>query len=136
MSAFTGPLTITHLDTDWREWRLEQPLIYEVGELGSGRVIEVPAGFITDGASIPRILWALLPTWGRYSRAAVIHDYLGTRLTEGRPHAYGQTQKVADEVFLEAMEVCGVSVSVRFTLYLSVRIAARFPLLRKLGVHQ
>jgi len=136
MSAFTGPLTITHLDTDWREWRIEQPLIYEVGELGSGRVIEVPAGFITDGASIPRILWALLPTWGRYSRAAVIHDYLGTRLVEGRPHAYGQTQKVIDGVFLEAMGVCGEKWLVKMALYLSVRIAARFPLLRKLGVHQ
>lgn len=136
MSAFTGSLTITHLDTDWRLWRLEQPLVYEVGSLGSGRRIEVPAGFITDGASIPRFLWAVLPTWGRYSRPAVVHDWIGRLLAAGTPHPEALTQKAADEIFLEAMGVCDEKWIVKMALYLSVRLADRLPFLRTLGVHQ
>jgi hypothetical protein len=136
MSAFTGPLTMTQLDTDWRVWRIEEPLIYEVGELGSGRVIEVPTGFTTDGASIPRALWALLPTWGRYSRPAVVHDRLGKLLAAGTPHPEAPTQKHADLIFLEAMGVCDEKWIVKMALYLSVRLADHFPALRRLGVHR
>jgi hypothetical protein len=125
MSAFTGPLTITHVDLDWRLWRLEQPLVYEVGALGSGRRIVVPAGFETDGASVPRLFWALLPTWGKYSRAAVIHDYLGTLLVTGFPHAEGRTQAAIDAVFLEAMTVCRVSWPIRMLIWSTMRIVAR-----------
>ena len=49
-------------------YKLEQPL-----ELVG---IKVPAGFITDGASVPRALWWLFPPTGRYFQAAVVHDYL------------------------------------------------------------
>lgn len=62
MSRFTGELTITQLDVDYRTWRLEQPLVYEVGDENSGRVIEVHKLFETDGASIPRLFQSLLPT--------------------------------------------------------------------------
>jgi hypothetical protein len=108
VSAFTGPLTITHVDVDWRLWILEQPLCYEVGEEGSGRTITAPTGFRTDGASVPRFLWAVLPTWGSYSRAAVIHDYLLDCLASGKPHPEAPTRADADHVFREAMIVCGV----------------------------
>lgn len=130
MSAFTGSLTITHLDLDWRLWRLEQPLIYEVGELGSGRHITVPAGFETDGASVPRFFWAVLPTWGKYSRAAVIHDYLGTLLVHGTPHAEGPNQKTIDAVFYEAMTVCEVRWPIKVLIWSTMRIVARLRGLR------
>ena len=37
----------------------------------------VPAGFITDFASIPRLFWTVVghPA-GKYAQAAVLHDYL------------------------------------------------------------
>jgi hypothetical protein len=122
MSRFTGELTITQLDADYRTWRLEQPLIYEVGDEDSGRVIEVHKLFETDGASVPRIFWAILPTWGRYSRAAVIHDYLYNELREGTdPHPEAQTRRRADAIFLEAMEVCGVGFVTRWIMWAAVR---------------
>ncbi len=109
MSRFTGELTITQLDVDYRTWRLEQPLVYEVGDENSGHMIEVHKLFETDGASVPRIFWALLPTWGKYSRAAVVHDYLYNELREGtEPHPEAPTRQRADAIFLEAMAVCGV----------------------------
>lgn len=35
----------------------------------------IPAGFVTDGASVPRIFWAFLDPGTELFEAAVIHDY-------------------------------------------------------------
>jgi len=123
MSRFTGELTITQLDVDYRTWRLEQPLVYEVGDENSGHMIEVHKLFETDGASVPRIFWALLPTWGKYSRAAVVHDYLYNELREGtEPHPEAPTRQRADAIFLEAMAVCGVGLLTRWAMWAAVRL--------------
>ena len=122
MSRFTGELTITQLDVNCRIWRLEESLIYEVKYLGSGRVIKVPKGFETDGASIPRIFQSLLPIWDKYSRAAIIHDYLYYGLKTFNPHKEGLTRKQADYVFLEAMKVSKVNFITRYCLWTFVRI--------------
>jgi hypothetical protein len=124
MSAFTGPLTLTHRDVDWREWELVTPLSYEVGFLGSGRVITVDPGFVTDGASVPQFLWVILPPWGRYSRAAVIHDLLCRLINAGTPHIEAPTRERADAIFHEAMGVLGVNRIVRFVMWTAVRLYA------------
>ena len=112
MGAFTSELTITHLSGNgrhcWRLWRLAEPLIYEVGGRGSGRVILVSKDFITDGSSIPQFLWSILPVWARYSRAGVIHDYLCYRIAVNNPHPEAPTRDHADRDFLEAMEALNV----------------------------
>jgi len=37
----------------------------------------VPKDFICDYASVPRVLWSLIPPMGnRYTRAAILHDYM------------------------------------------------------------
>lgn len=41
-----------------------------------GKVITVPSKFKTDFASVPRLFRWLIPPMGRYSWAAVVHDYL------------------------------------------------------------
>lgn len=134
MSRFTGELTLTHLDLDWRIWRLESTLIYEIGDEGSGRIIAVKPPFYTDGASIPRIFWGVLPPWGQYSRAAVVHDYLGYLAAKNQPHPEAPDQRTADAIFYEAMGVAQVGLVVRFFLWSAVRLADRFPWLRTLGV--
>jgi len=117
MSDFASqPLTVTEQFSDWREWRLEQPLTF--------RAVTVPAGFITDGASVPRPLWWFIPSWGSYSRAAVVHDYLCLQLAQGTPHASAPTRKAADAIFYDAMVDCGVNTTVRFLMWAAVRIAA------------
>lgn len=122
MSRFTGELTITQLDVDCRTWRLEQPLVYEVGDENSGHVIEVHKLFETDGASIPRIFQSFLPTWGRYSRAAVVHDYLYNELRPGtEPHPEAPTRQRADAIFYEAMQVSGVGFFTRWIMWAAVR---------------
>ena len=54
-------------------WRLVEDFGYESR---AGRVLTVPAGFETDFASVPRLLWPILPLSDAvYDKAAVLHDY-------------------------------------------------------------
>jgi hypothetical protein len=83
--------------------------------------ISVPAGFPTDLASIPRLLWNVLPPVGRYDAAAVVHDYLYQRAPVFE-HGQVTTRAGADAVLLEAMACCEVPTWQRWTIYLGVRV--------------
>jgi hypothetical protein len=117
--SFTGKLRLEEGDFDhWGEWTLLEPLTF--------RDITVPAGFTCDGASVPRPLWWFLPTWGRHSRAAVVHDYLCRLARSGTPHVAAPNRAKADAVFFDAMVECGVNITVRWLVWLAVRIAGEF----------
>jgi hypothetical protein len=81
-------------------------------------IIEVPMGFWSDGASIPRAFWAILNPFGRYFESAIVHDYLYTMGTS----LHGGTRKKADITFLELMEKQNVVSVVRRTMWLAVRM--------------
>lgn len=94
--------------------RLAEPFIVR---LEDGRSYTVPEGFETDFASVPRFFWRLVPPWGRYSPAAVLHDYL-----------YSQglgTRAQADQVFLDMMQRLAVPAWKRRMMYLAVRLFGR-----------
>ncbi|MCO6401333.1 MAG: DUF1353 domain-containing protein [Verrucomicrobia bacterium] len=56
-----------------RVWRIAEPFAFHSTALFD---LEVPAGFLTDFASVPRILWPIIPIAdGVYDPAAVVHDY-------------------------------------------------------------
>ena len=112
-SQFLTPLQLEPLD-DGRRWRLLSQFEYHVGALGSSDRIAVPIDFITDFASVPRPLWALLPPWGRYGKAVVLHDWLYADQSRKR--------KAADLILLEAMEVLGVGKLTRLAIYSGVRV--------------
>ena len=62
---------------DNRTWVALRPMVYSIGDTADK--IIVPAGFVTDLASIPRAFWGpplFLTPAGQYSRASIIHDYL------------------------------------------------------------
>jgi hypothetical protein len=90
-------------------WRVAKPFKFFIGSENSKRWITVPAGYLTDGASVPRALWSIIPPWGAYGQAAVVHDILceylsimvGGKLTP-------ITRERADEIFAEAMTVLQV----------------------------
>lgn len=42
----------------------------------SGDLIRIPAGYRSDFASVPRVLWWFIPPHGFSAEASVIHDYL------------------------------------------------------------
>lgn len=121
MSAFTGSLIIEELQPG-RLWRLVGPLRYEADAEGTGRWIEVPAGFETDGATLPAALRLVLAVWGTYGRAACIHD-LGYRLiASGTPHPHMPTRAAADREFYTAMLACGTSSILAWLMWASVRV--------------
>jgi hypothetical protein len=54
------------------KFRLLRDLCFTIG----GERVCVPEGFVSDGASVPRWFWRMLPPFGLYLRAAILHDWL------------------------------------------------------------
>ncbi|EHR8187321.1 DUF1353 domain-containing protein [Salmonella enterica] len=111
MSKFTTPAILEMLDRYL--WRVYEPFEFYLSD-DNCDVIEVPAGFITDLATIPRIFWTLLPPDGKYAKAAIIHDYLYDNAL--------RTKKEADLIFLDGMTVLGVPRWKRMIMYYAVRL--------------
>jgi hypothetical protein len=96
---------------DNKFWIVVEPINYSVGQTSD--VIVVPKGFVTDFASIPQALWSLgLSPHGKYSRAAVIHDYLYW--------SQSCTRKQADRLLLIAMKESNVGGFDEFAVYRGV----------------
>src|SRR4051812_2279337 len=56
-------------------WAIHTALGYRTGK-ARDELIVAPAGFVTDLASIPRIVWSVYPPDGPWVKAAIIHDFL------------------------------------------------------------
>ena len=112
MSAFTSPLKVSPLPNG--RWVVLEEFSYWTELFGECWTITVPAGFVTDFASIPRAVWWLMSPYDpTHGKAAVIHDYLYASQPCSR--------KEADQVFLEAMQVLGCGWCRRTVIYQSVR---------------
>ena len=66
--------------------------------------ITVPAGFESDGASVPRLFWRIVfpPGDQKALRAAFVHDYIY------RTHPEGWDREMADMLFLKILIDDGV----------------------------
>jgi hypothetical protein len=113
MSQFTDVLVVSPL-ADGKTWLILRDFGYDVGAEDSGDHIGVAIGFQTDFATIPRPFWVVLPKWGRYGNATVVHDWL--YWTQTRP------RREADAILLEAMGVLGVTSLVKYAMYWAVRL--------------
>lgn len=118
LPKFTSPLIVSPLPGG-KKWRLVKPLSYCVGKTDylndHGIIIEVPAGFVCDGCSIPKVFWSIIgsPLIGKYVKAAVLHDWLYYKKTYSR--------KISDLIFLKCMQILGVSWFKRSIIYHAVR---------------
>ena len=91
-------------------------LVEPVGYDGSRDSWTVPAGFVTDFASVPRVLIWLIPRYGDYTQAAVLHDWLVRERVVSRSDA--------DGLFRRAMRELGVSRLRRWLMWAAVRLAS------------
>ena len=99
-STFTSPLhmaDITRLEQGRPIRVLTKPFIYHIGGYPSDNVVRIPAGFCSDGVSVPRPFRWIIEPWGPYARAAIVHDFLYN--TQSLP------RKDADEIFREAIKI-------------------------------
>ena len=78
---------------------LMQDYVYSI----NGYDIKVFRGFITDGASVPKSLQWLYNPYGKYIKAAVVHDYLYSVYNNT-----GINRTLADKIFKHIMKETGV----------------------------
>lgn len=117
MTCFTHP--VLRWDTRERIWELQQDVCY----IWNGIFITVPAGFLTDLATIPWPLTGIpgAARYGNHNRAAVLHDWVYRRkglLDDG----FLMTRAEADKLFLDVMSEDGVGWQ-RWPMYWAVRIS-------------
>jgi len=136
MSRFGGKLVLVLLDRRVQPsirggrslWGLQRELTYRTGS-DKDEVIAVPAGFVTDLASIPRAVWSFFPPDGPWVKGAVIHDFL--YFTQGDGEWYGRvgitrakpySRAEADHILREAMADRGIGAWAQFVIWSAVRL--------------
>jgi WD40 repeat protein len=87
IARFKDPTYVLTKEIGWKPNSAEQA--------AKLKAVQVPQGFVTDFASIPRLFWSSLRPDGDYAYAAVIHDYLYWSQETDR--------ETADEIFRQAM---------------------------------
>jgi hypothetical protein len=104
VERFIEPVVYLLDSTTWTPNRNRGPLKFAP--------VEVPKGFVTDFASIPRIFYSMYRPDGEYAHAAVVHDYLYW--------AQSVSRNDADEIFKIAMEDLEISPANVLILYHAV----------------
>ena len=100
--------------SDSKDFMLVRDMIYILGETDIS--ITVPKGFVTDFASVPKGLWSFgLSPHGKFSKAAIIHDYLYW--------THGCTREQSDMIMLIAMKESQVEKVDQFALYEGLDLA-------------
>lgn len=94
--------------------------------LPDGDVIEIPAGYVYDLASIPRLLWDRIGPHELSTVAPLIHDFIYDHRGE-LPTGRTFTKKEADEIFRALMERQNVPAWRVALGFAAVRLFGRFP---------
>ena len=111
MGQFLTTLQVERVNDTY--WRLLTACRFKSDVLNS--IVEAPAGFITDFASVPKwipLAYALFKDAGQ--PAAVIHDYLYQTQLVARP--------LADQVLREGLYACGEPAWKCEPMYTAVRL--------------
>jgi Protein of unknown function (DUF1353)/Transposase DDE domain group 1 len=106
-------------------WRLTEPLAYK----GARDQFVVPAGFVTDFATIPGFLLWLIPRDGLHTMSAILHDWA---CTEGI-HSGVVSPRDADGLFRRCLREAKVPLIRRWLLWAGVRAGAMANPLRRPG---
>ena len=112
---FDGEVVVSPILPEGKRWTLVESFRYH----GNSDSFDIPAGFTTDFASVPRIFVWLLPRYGRWTQAAVLHDYLWTLSRAGKLSKFD-----ADGIFLRALRELEVPFLRRWIMWTAVRWAA------------
>ena len=117
MQITKSPLVLERIGN--RLWVVREPFSVSIKYDNAAPAFDciIPAGFITDGASVPRIFWSVCPPMsGPFGEAAVVHDFLYSALG---PEV---SKEFADDVLIEIGRSNGASIVECTLVYLAVRI--------------
>ena len=109
--AFEGDIVVRQVDA--KIWELVEPVRYQ----GNTDRFEVPVGFRTDFASVPRIFVWLLPRYGVYTKSAILHDSLCRQ--------EGFSRSDADGIFRRSMRELEVPFVRRWMMWAAVRAGSK-----------
>ena len=118
LSSCTHVVNVSYLNTPllipWQQYDFQLAKDFKV-KIDSNIII-VPRGFISDFASIPRILWPIYaPHDTATLRASVLHDYLYICNA-------GYTRRQSDLIFYYALLNSGVTKFKAYKYFLAVRL--------------
>jgi hypothetical protein len=119
--GFDDPTVVDVEQVDDKEWLL----LTAIGYTGKAQRFVVPkesptGKSRTDFASVPRMFVWLLPRYGRYTKAAILHDYLWRTAVK----AGELSLRDADGIFRRAMRELGVPFLRRWIMWAAVRLGA------------
>lgn len=117
MSGFPNDTVVEVEEINDRIWQLLKGIGYQ----GNKDMFQVPIGQETDFASVPRVFVWFLPRYGRYTKAAILHDYLWNVEVPK-----GMSRLDADGIFRQAMRELNVPFLRRWIMWAAVRWAALF----------
>jgi len=81
--------------------------------------ITIPKGYETNGASIPRLLWWIIPPFKPSNMTAiVIHDFLTDIAVLEKGSVRADLMKTADRIFYETMD----NKFDKITMYIAIRL--------------
>lgn len=98
-------------------WVLNNDLVLEYS---TGVNITVPKGFKTDLASVPQILWNIIPPFGDCTQASIVHDFLYSN--KGSVCGLQFTRADADNILYTLMVQAGMSYIKAKSMYYAVRM--------------
>lgn len=106
-------------------WRNVGAFRYYIGAEGSDEWVDVPAGILSDGATVPFPVNALIPPWGSYAQNVILHDYLCNTyqksvLRNGQVVQVAITRKEIDSILNESMKVTNVPGYIRIAIMTGV----------------
>ena len=115
-SGFSEGAAVVVKEIDAKNWEVEEPFTYT----GQTQTFQIPVDTPTDFASVPRVFTWLLPRYGKYTLAAILHDYLWRSMA-----AEGKMDYIdADGTFRRAMRELGVPFVKRWIMWAAVRWGA------------
>lgn len=106
--------------------KLEFDLVVSI----DGALLTIPAGFQSDGASVPRFLWSLYPPFGElYEPATWLHDYCYQHAEEfdGHDGKVRMTRGLADQLLYDGSNGLGFRRTGARNMWLGVRAGGWLP---------
>ena len=117
--AYAGSASLM-LEKDY--WYLKNALKVDITLGDDLYEVNIPRGYLTDGASVPRILWSICPKWDKSHKAVILHDYLceyRIATINGVPTQISREE--ADKIFLFALKYEGLTKLKYSLMYGAVR---------------